>query len=273
MTRDTLPSLTSFNFRGTSEYLEDLVAKIDAPFLSEVNISFFNQLIFDVPHLSRFIRQMEVLKSAKVSEVESSPGNGVSITMTLDSDQDQGQNQDQDQDQSHLAVAAGGNATPSSSLGHHNFSLRVTCTDLDWQISSIAQICHQTSLLSNIKHIDIRADSIRLSRREGEDDMVDTVPWLEFFHTFPSVVVLRICGELGPYVAPALEGIVVDMETVRKVLPELGILLFECSRKSASLERFVAARQLFSRPVIVRHAVSPWVSNDIYMQDSVSLSA
>jgi hypothetical protein len=274
MTRDTLPSLTSINFRGTSEYLEDLVAKIDAPFLSEVNISFFNQLIFDVPHLSRFIRQMEVLKSAKVSEVESSPGNGVSITMTLDSDQDQGQNQDQDQDQSHLAVAAGGNATPSSSLGHHNFSLRVTCTDLDWQISSIAQICHQTSLLSNIKHIDIRADSIRLSRREGEDDMVDTVPWLEFFHTFPSVVVLlRICGELGPYVAPALEGIVVDMETVRKVLPELGILLFECSRKSASVERFVAARQLFSRPVIVRHAVSPWVSNDIYMQDSVSLSA
>jgi hypothetical protein len=66
MTRDSLPSLTSFNFRGTSEYLEDLVAKIDAPSgpsLREVNISFF---IFDVPHLSRFIRQIEVLKSANV---------------------------------------------------------------------------------------------------------------------------------------------------------------------------------------------------------------
>jgi hypothetical protein len=261
MTRDSLPSLTSFNFRGTSEYLEDLVAKIDAPFLSEVNISFFNQLIFDVPHLSRFIRQMEVLKSAKVSEVESSPGNGVSITMTLDSDQDQ--------DQSQLAVAAGGNATPSCSLGHlghHNLSLRVTCTDLDWQISSIAQICHQTSLLSNVKHIDIRADSIRLSRKEGEDDMMDSVPWLEFFHTFPSVVPLCICGELGPYIAPALEGVVGDMEMIRKVLPELRILLFECSRKSASAERFIAARQLFSRPVlIVRHAVFPCVWNDTYM--------
>jgi hypothetical protein len=263
-TRDSLPSLTSFNFRGTSEYLEDLVAKIDAPFLSEVNISFFNQLIFDVPHLSRFIRQMEVLKSAKVSEVESSPGNGVSITMTLDSDQDQGQDQNQDQDQSHLAVAGGGNATPSCSLGHHNLSLRVTCTDLDWQISSIAQICHQTSLLSNIKHIDIRVDSIRLSCKEDEYDMMNSVPWLEFFHTFPSVVRLRLCGELGPYVAPALEGIVVDMETmIRKVLPELRILLFECSRKSASVERFVAARQLFSRPVIVRHALFLCVWNDI----------
>jgi hypothetical protein len=249
--------------------LEDLVSKIDAPFLSEVNISFFNQLIFDVPHLSRFIRQMEVLKSAKVSEVESSPGNGVSITMTLDSDRDQDQNQNQDQDQSHLAAAAGGNATPSCSLGHlgrHNLSLRVTCTDLDWQISSIAQICHQTSLLSNIKHIDIRADSVRLSYKEVEVDMVDSVPWLEFFHTFPSIVRLGICGELGPYIAPALEGIVIDMETIRKVLPELRFLLFECSRKSASVERFVAARQLFSRPVIVRHAASPCVWNDTYVR-------
>ena len=264
MTRDSLPSLTTFNFRGTSEYLEELVAKIDAPsLLSEVNISFFNQLIFDVPHLSRFIRQMEVLKSAKVSEMESSPGNGVSITMTLDSDQDQDQNRDHDQ--SHLAVATGGDATPRSSLGHHSLSLRVTCTDLDWQISSIAQICHQTSLLSNIKHMGIRADSIRLSCKESEDDMKDSVPWLELFHTFPSVVSLRICGELGPYIAPALEGIIVDMETIRKVLPELGILLFECSRKSAPVEQFVAARQLFTRPVIVRHAVFPWVSNDTYM--------
>jgi hypothetical protein len=44
--RDTLPgpSLTSFNFRGTSEHLRDLVTKIDAPFLGEVNISFFNRL-------------------------------------------------------------------------------------------------------------------------------------------------------------------------------------------------------------------------------------
>jgi hypothetical protein len=206
---------------------------------------------------------MEVLKSAKVSEMESSPGNGVSITMTVDSDQDQ--DQDRDRDQSHLAVAAGGDATPSSSPGHHNLSLRVTCTDLDWQISSIAQICHQTSLLSNIKHMDIRADGMRLSCKEGEDDMKNSVPWLEFFHTFPSVVSLRICGELSPYIAPALEGIVVDMETIRKVLPELSILLFECSRKSAPVEQFVVARQLFSRPVIVQHAVLPWASNDTYM--------
>lgn len=257
-----LPSLTSFNFRGTSEYLEDLVAKIDAPLLNEVNISFFNQLIFNVPHLSRFIRQMEVLKSAKVSKVESSPGNGVSITMSLDSDQDQDQNQDQDQ--SHLAVAVSGrgNATPSYS----SLTLRVTCTYLDWQISSMAQICHQASLLSNVEHIYIRADDgIQLSCKEDKRDMIDleSVPWLDFFHTFPSVARLRICGELGPYVASALEGIVFDIETIKKVLPELRILLFECSRKSAAVERFVAARQLlFSRPLIVRHAAFPCVWDD-----------
>ena len=257
LTRNSLPSLTSFNFRGTSEYLEDLVAKFDAPLLNEVNISFFNQLIFDVPHLFRFIRQLEVLKSATVCKVESSPGNGVSMTMTLDSDQDQ----------SHRAVAVGcrGNATPS----HSSLSLRVTCTYLDWQISSMAQICHQASLLSNIKHIDIRADDgIRLSGKEDKGDIIDSesVPWLDFFHTFPSVARLRICGELGPYVAQALKGIVFDMETIRKLLPELRGLLFECSRKSAAVERFVAARQLlFSRPLIVRHAAFPCVWDDLDM--------
>ena len=47
-------------------------------------------------------------------------------------------------------------------------------------------------------------------------------------------------GGVGRY-----RSIVVDMETIRKVLIELRILLFECSRKSASVERFVVARQLF----------------------------
>ena len=38
-TRSALPALTYFTFRGVSEYLEDLVAGIDAPFLEELKIT------------------------------------------------------------------------------------------------------------------------------------------------------------------------------------------------------------------------------------------
>jgi len=51
LTRTVLPVLDYFEFRGTSEYLEELVAQIDTPCINEVHISFFNQLIFDVPLL------------------------------------------------------------------------------------------------------------------------------------------------------------------------------------------------------------------------------
>jgi hypothetical protein len=240
ITREFLPSLTRFNFRGTSEYLEGLVARIDAPFLSQVDITFFNQLIFDVPHLSRFIDQMELLKLAKMAEVESSTGNGVSITVALDSNLP------------HLAEDLDNAMLPvSNSLGYI-LTLAIACTDLDWQISAMAQICRQAfSFLSNVEHLDIRADCIR-----NEDDM-DSIAWLDFFHSFPSVEMLRISGELGPHVAPALDG--VDREMTREVLPELRMLWFECSRKSAPIEHFVAARKLSNRPVYVQHALFPCV--------------
>jgi hypothetical protein len=48
LTRVILPALELLWFRGVSEYLEDLVARIDAPLLHTLNISFFYQLIFDI---------------------------------------------------------------------------------------------------------------------------------------------------------------------------------------------------------------------------------
>ncbi|KAH9952358.1 hypothetical protein BGW80DRAFT_680353 [Lactifluus volemus] len=55
LTRAVLPALTNFYFRGVSEYLEDLIARIDAPLLHCVVILFFNQLVFDIQQLTRFI--------------------------------------------------------------------------------------------------------------------------------------------------------------------------------------------------------------------------
>jgi hypothetical protein len=52
-----LPSLTRLLFKGASEYLEDLVARIDAPSLDSIWITFFNGLIFDLPRLAQFTRR------------------------------------------------------------------------------------------------------------------------------------------------------------------------------------------------------------------------
>ncbi|KAI0289157.1 hypothetical protein B0F90DRAFT_899334 [Multifurca ochricompacta] len=61
--RINLPSLFSFIFRGTTDYLEDLLVRIDAPVLGDFNITFFNQLFLNTPQLSQFISRTEALNS------------------------------------------------------------------------------------------------------------------------------------------------------------------------------------------------------------------
>jgi hypothetical protein len=68
-TRTVLRALTYFEFRGNSVYLEDLVARIDAPLLDSIQITFFHQLMFDIPQLAQFMRcttRLEVLNEAHV---------------------------------------------------------------------------------------------------------------------------------------------------------------------------------------------------------------
>ncbi len=43
-TRSVLPTPTYFRFKGVSEYLEDLVARIDAPRLNGLDVTFFDQI-------------------------------------------------------------------------------------------------------------------------------------------------------------------------------------------------------------------------------------
>jgi F-box-like len=54
-TRFVLPALDSLHFRGSIEYLEVLAARIDAPILDWVRMSFFYEPIFDIPQTIRFV--------------------------------------------------------------------------------------------------------------------------------------------------------------------------------------------------------------------------
>jgi hypothetical protein len=64
-----LPVLTMFRFEGVSEYLEDLVAYIDAPQLNDLHTMFFNATVFDAPQLFRFIRCTSRLKTFEKATV------------------------------------------------------------------------------------------------------------------------------------------------------------------------------------------------------------
>ena len=66
--RSILPALTHLQFRGISEYLEDVVSQIDAPILDTTCITFY-QLTFDIPQLTQLVRRttrFEVLSEAHV---------------------------------------------------------------------------------------------------------------------------------------------------------------------------------------------------------------
>ncbi len=63
LTRSVLPNLTKIQFQGTSEYLEEILAWVDAPRLDKLHITFFNQIIFDTPQLFQFISRRPTLRA------------------------------------------------------------------------------------------------------------------------------------------------------------------------------------------------------------------
>ena len=108
-TRFVHPALARFWFKGASEYLEDLMARIDAPRLSKLQITVFNQIIFDMPQFIQFISHTPALKAP--DEVHVIFDNGVSVV----------------------------NFSSQTSDFEH-FEVKIPCNDLDWQISSLEQV-------------------------------------------------------------------------------------------------------------------------------------
>ena len=60
VTRAVLPALTAFEFEGVSNYLEDLVARLDCPRLNKIKIKYLYQRIgFQISQLFEFINRPE----------------------------------------------------------------------------------------------------------------------------------------------------------------------------------------------------------------------
>jgi hypothetical protein len=212
-TRTVLPALTHLQFEGVTEYLEDFVACIDAPLLQAVEITFFNQLVFDIVQLPKFLDRIDrvaVLDSATVNLCADS----ISITFSAQ----------------------------SQTVDTTWFELVVSCSKLDWQLSSLSQLCASTlSTFSNLEHLNIRECNSYL---HCQDD-IENIQWLELLHPFSTVKRLSLPDEVSPHVAPALQEL--PGERVTEVLPALEVLILNMPELSDEMvfEQFVATREIW----------------------------
>jgi len=218
LARSILPSLTEFSFKGASEYLEEILARVD-PRLFKMNITFFNQIIFNTPQLFQFIRRRPTLREPKEGRIRCGS--------------------------EHISIRFG----PLTS-GYGVLNARIRCSAPEWQLSSLEQVCTSSSpLLSTLEDLYIFED--RWDPRRWQNDFENTL-WLDLLRSFAVVKNLYLSEEFVPVVAPALQELVGT-----EVLPTLENIFLEGFQPTGTvhegIEKFVVARRLINCPVAVSH--------------------
>jgi F-box-like len=224
LTRAVLPSLTHFYFKGVHEYLEDLVARIDAPRLINLKITFFNDIVFDAPQFIQFISRTPTLKPVENAHFVFGSRRGI----------------------------------VNSSSQTSRYEVGVSCRELDWQVSSLEQVCasHLPSL-STLEDLYIY-EHLYTGKSYWQDNIENTL-WLELLHRFTTVKNLYLSKEFGPRIVAALQESIGDRTT--EVLPNLQNIFLEglepAGHVREDIGRFVAARQLSGHTI----TVSNWIRN------------
>jgi hypothetical protein len=233
-TRTLLPSLRRLVFAGVSEYLEDLVARIDTPPLHYLGITLFHQLIFDTPQLAQFISRSSPRQKGKAPDEARVIFSHSSVTVSLP--------------------------------GPFQYGLesRISCRQSDWQLSALAQVCISSfphASISTVEHLYIL--EYGFSKPRWQDD-IENGQWLELLHPFAGVKSLFLSQEFSPRIAPVLQELV--GERANEVLPALESIFLEGLHSSGGIPdgigQFVTARHLSSHPI----AVIPWTCQEPWLK-------
>ena len=225
LTRPILPSLTKIEFEGTSDYLEGILAGIDAPRLIDLHITFFNQFIFDTSQLFRFISGIPTLMASE---------------------------------KCHISLYYQVTLRFSSQTCDHDRVLQVTFpySWTGWRLSSLEQMCSPSfPPVSTSKNLYIFHDLYNPQYWLRDDE---NPQWLDLLRSFVAVKNLYLSDVIVRHIAPALQELVGGRTT--EVLPALENIFLWGFQASGPLhegiKKFVAARQLVNRAV----SVSRWDS-------------
>ena len=125
-TRTLLPVLNRLTFNRATEYLEDLVAQVDAPLLDMLEIDFFYELIFDTLRFTQFISRTLKFRAYDEARVKFYEW-GVTVKL--------------------LRTFYG------------SIKLGISCSESDLQLSSVAQVCSSSfppAFLLVVEHLYIQ---------------------------------------------------------------------------------------------------------------------
>ena len=189
--RDVLPSLTHFDFTGSAEYLEHLVARFDAPCLHHFVVIFSGDLKFIPSQLVRFSSLSERIKDLHRNDraVELDPW---SVTMT-------------------------------DELGGH-LKFQISFSLFAFRLEALERLCDNLSpFLSQVERLRIHGHPSRHSYESPAD--MDPREWLNVLRPFSAVHYLSISAGMASFVVSALGGLGRDEH--EEVLPELDRMDFD----------------------------------------------
>jgi hypothetical protein len=238
-TRTFLPVLRRFSFTGSSKYVEDLMAWIDAPLLERLVINLFDELVFDTPQLVRLISRTPMFEQPIEAHVFfEGDGSGRVIL-------------------------------PSSKriIGTEAVTVDIRCRELDRALSCLAQIC--SSSLPSVSSVECFYIS-----EDGEaplhwQDNIENTRWWDLLRPFTAVKNLYLSKILAPRIAPALRELF--RESTPDVLPKLQNIFLENFQPSEPAEtaiwQFVSARHVGGHPIAVAHwdrELDTWKEDDFW---------
>jgi hypothetical protein len=219
--RAVLPVLTRLAFRGITGYLECLVARINAPRLGDIEVTFFNEFTFDLDlsQLSEFIDRIGVHKSYCRAYILSSE-RVISISL----------------------IRPGA----ATCLKFH-----LVCEPLRGQLCSMARICSRLSaFLFDVVDLHIRA-----TRPSRWEDRLHNERWLEPIKSFAGVNRLNVSGNLSINIVRALELADSRRETVLPALHKLYIPQPGPGHEPLmeAVESFMISRRLSGHPIAMEY--------------------
>jgi hypothetical protein len=214
-TRTLLPVLTRLRFEGFGVYLENFVARIDAPLLNELRITFFHQLISDTLQLAQFVSHTPKFKTHnEACVVVHKEDISVILPQTF-----------------HGALQLG--------------SLFEYFEESNQHLSYLLQVCSSSlpqDLFPAVEQLLILYECDIMWDDEHE---TENSQWLELLHPFIAVKDLYLSEIAMRHIAPFLQELVGESVTEEPVL--------RSGTFKVAIEQFVAARELAGHPIVVSH--------------------